>query len=375
VAWIECNFALSLKISPVPINSTPEETRKWRDFVAASPHGDVLQCLEWGPVKRPESQPLAVALRNGDGFDAIALVLKRTLPPRRLTMGRSLFYLPRGPILDWSRPDVFEHMVEELKAEAKKHKAVSIKIDPCVADDFPGFKERLARVGFVPSPDVHPLFGGTQPRCNMKMDISSPLDKVLSDTISSKWRYNIRLADKKAICVEDNLGRDGLKIFHDIYKVTSERNEFKGYSLSYFEKMWDSLAPSNLIKLFVSFNGDKPLSAAICFLLPPQCWYMFGASSNEDRNLMPNHAMQWKMISWAKENGCTTYDFRGVPDPELGEIPAHEEGLVRFKSGFGADMVRYAGEFDLPLSKSWYWLWTQARPKLTQALKLAKRKF
>ena len=353
----------------MPIHPTPEESRRWREFVAASPHGDVLQCLEWGPVKRPESQPLSVSLPDGDGFAATALVLKRTLPLRRATGGRSLFYLPRGPILDWSRPDVFEQMVEELRALARKHRAISIKIDPCVADDYPGFKERLARVGFVPSSDVHPLFGGTQPRCNMKMSIAAPLESVLADTISAKWRYNIRLADKKGIRVETELGRDGLQIFHDIYRVTSERNEFKGYSLAYFQKMWDSLAPAHLIKLFVSFNGDKPLSAAICFLLPPQCWYMFGASSNEDRNLMPNHAMQWQMISWAKENGCTTYDFRGVPDPELGEIPAHEEGLVRFKSGFGAQMVRYAGEFDLPLSKSWYWLWTQARPKLTKALK------
>jgi len=367
------DWFVSLKISPVPIPTSPDKRKIWRDFVAASPCGDVLQCLEWGPVKQPSEQPLAVSIPSGEGFDATALVLKRSLPPRRVTMGRSLFYLPRGPILDWSKPDVFEQMIEELKAEARVHRAVSIKIDPCVRDDFPGFKERLARVGFVPSPDVHPLFGGTQPRCNMKMDISAPLDKVLSDTITAKWRYNIRLAEKKNIRVEESLGKKGLQIFHDIYKVTSERNEFKGYSLSYFEKMWDSLAASNLIKLFVSFNGDKPLSAAICFLLPPQCWYMFGASSNEDRNLMPNHAMQWRMISWAKENGCTVYDFRGVPDPELGEIPAHEEGLVRFKSGFGAQMVRYAGEFDLPLSKSWYWLWTKARPKLSQTLRQIKK--
>ncbi|BCM90021.1 UDP-N-acetylmuramoylpentapeptide-lysine N(6)-alanyltransferase [Abditibacteriota bacterium] len=364
---------MSLKISPVSFNPTIEEKRKWRDFVAASPHGDVLQCLEWGPVKKPESQPLAVALRNGDGFDATALVLKRALPPRKATMGRSLFYLPRGPILDWSKPDVFENMIEELKAEARKHKAISLKIDPCVLQNTPGFKERLAKVGFVTSPEVHPIFGGTQPRCNMKMDISAPLDNVLSDTISQKWRYNIRLSAKKGIRVEDNLGRDGLKIFHDIYKVTFERNHFKGYSLAYFEKMWDALAPSGLIKLFVSFHEGQALSAAICFLLPPQCWYMFGASSNEGRNLMPNHAMQWAMIQWAKENGCTTYDFRGVPDPELGEIPPHEEGLVRFKSGFGAEMVCYEGEFDLPLSKSWYWLWTQGRPKLMAAVKKLKR--
>jgi hypothetical protein len=53
------------------------------------------------------------------------------------------------------------------------------------------------------------------------------------------------------------------------------------------------------------------------FKLPPQAWYIFGASSNEKRNLMPNHLMQWTMMQWAKDNGCTSYDFRGVPDPAL----------------------------------------------------------
>jgi lipid II:glycine glycyltransferase (peptidoglycan interpeptide bridge formation enzyme) len=153
------------------------------------------------------------------------------------------------------------------------------------------------------------------------------------------------------------LGKEDFK-FHDIYKVTSERNEFKGYSLSYFEKMWDSLSSSHLIKVFVSFNGDKPLSAAICFLLPPQCWYMFGASSNEDRNLMPNHAMQWRMISWAKETVAQPTIFVACLTPNLAKFrPRRRTGTLQI--GFGAQMVRYAGEFDLPLSKSWYWLWTK----------------
>jgi lipid II:glycine glycyltransferase (peptidoglycan interpeptide bridge formation enzyme) len=83
--------------------------------------------------------------------------------------------------------------------------------------------------------------------------------------------------------------------------------------------------------------------------------------------------MQWTMMQWAKDRGCNLYDFRGVPDPEHGDIPAHEEGLVKFKSGFGAQMVRYVGEYDLPLSKAGYWMWTSARPKLVAALKKIKK--
>jgi lipid II:glycine glycyltransferase (peptidoglycan interpeptide bridge formation enzyme) len=112
---------------------------------------------------------------------------------------------------------------------------------------------------------------------------------------------------------------------------------------------------------------------------------------------MPNHAMQWAMISWAKEQGCTVYDFRGVADegasaagaaPSSDPAPAektdgapvkegkeadnHLLGLNRFKAGFGAQLVDYVGEWDLVLDAKWYWLWTTARPKLVKALKKRK---
>lgn len=352
---------------PKPIQESPENAAKWRVFVAASPYGDVLQTLEWGPVKRPEWIPIPIALESGDGFEATALVLKRALPG-----GRCFFYLPRGPILDWSQPGIAEKMIAQLRELAKAHRAAFIKIDPCVPDEFPGLKERFAKMGFIESPDAQTHFGGTQPRCNMKLSLEGSLDDVQA-RFHQKWRYNIRLAVKKGVEVHASDKREDLKIFHDIYRVTSSRNQFTGRPLSYFEKMWDSLEPAGIMKLFVTTHESKPLSAAICFLLPPQCWYVYGASSNEGRNLMPNHLMQWTMMQWAKENGCSLYDFRGVPDPNQGDIPAHEEGLVKFKSGFGAEMVRYVGEYDLPLDKCMYWLWTSARPKLVQALKKLKK--
>ena len=342
--------------------------------MAASPHGDVMQCLPWGEVKKPDWKPIPVSIERDGELQATALILKRSIPRMR----RSIFYVPRGPILDWSNPEIAAAMVAKLRSEARKHRAILIKVDPAVTSkSTPEFGRTLESLGFIPSPDAQGGFGGTQPRCVMKLDIAPGEDELLAN-FHPKWRYNIRLAERKGVEVREGT-REDLPVFHELYAITAQRDGFTGRPLSYFQKLWDALVPQGLAKVFITYNGDKPLSAAICFLLPPQCWYVYGASSNEDRKLMPNHAMQWAMIRWAKENGCTIYDFRGVADESQSapsgapsnseEADNHLQGLNRFKAGFGAQLVDYAGEYDLPLNKSWYWLWTTARPKLVAALK------
>jgi lipid II:glycine glycyltransferase (peptidoglycan interpeptide bridge formation enzyme) len=356
----------------------------WNDFVAASPYGDVLQCREWGEVKKPDWQPLEVSIGNASTLRATALILKRKLP----YSDRAMFYISRGPILDWSDVALVRELLCRIRDEAEKHKAALIKIDPALSVDdasAPAALETLQSIGFVPSPEAQNSFGGTQPRYNMKLDIAAPLDDVMKN-FHQKWRYNIRLGVKKGLVVQSDCCRDDLKIFHEIYQTTAARDGFTGYPLSYFQKLWDALVENGLAKLFLVRHEDRVLSGAISFLLPPQCWYVFGASSNEGRNLMPNHSMQWAMMQWAKENRCTTYDIRGVQDvrqdPNYAQfggdlqkaLMESSDGLVRFKAGFGAQLVEYIGEFDWPLDKKWYWLWTKARPALTSAVKKIRKR-
>ena len=75
---------------------------------------------------------------------------------------------------------------------------------------------------------------------------------------------------------------------------------------------------------------------------------------------MPNHLIQWEMMRWARTQGCTVYDMRGVA-PEGPDVSEEGlSGLNRFKRGFGARYVEYIGEYDLILKPTWYSLYQMA---------------
>jgi lipid II:glycine glycyltransferase (peptidoglycan interpeptide bridge formation enzyme) len=90
--------------------------------------------------------------------------------------------------------------------------------------------------------------------------------------------------------------------------------------------------------------------------------YLYGASSDRKRNLMPNYALQWRAIQQAKDAGALWYDLFGVPSADDPHHPMH--GLFRFKTGFGGELVHMAGSWDVvtaPLRYSLYRIAERAR--------------
>ena len=330
------------------------EALRWREFVAAHPAGDVLQCMEWGDLKsRTGWTPTTLAVTEGDRIVAGAMALKRMAP-----MGRSILYCPRGPVVDLADSEALGCLIEGLRKLARDEKAILIKIDPPVVGDEAA--ETLRAIGFCPAPIEEKGFGGTQPRAVMK---TLPLgdDEGLLARFKSKWRYNIRLADRKGVVINGDTTPDDLRDFYSILKETGERDGFHVRDFAYYEDIYRCIIEPGLGRLFMASLGDQPLSGAIDFILGRQCWYVYGASSNEHRNLMPNHLLQWRMMQWARDEGCQVYDFRGVPLDRPGN-DAGLEGLVRFKAGFDARYVEYVGEWDLPLSSLLYGAFTRLEP-------------
>ncbi len=123
------------------------------------------------------------------------------------------------------------------------------------------------------------------------------------------------------------------------------------------------------------------LGGIMVFAMGKWAWYMYGASSDQRRNLMPNHLLQWEAMRWAKVRGCAYYDMCGIPDEvseaatagrqvELGEGGLW--GVYRFESGFGGRVMRYVGAYDFVYSATAYWLATRVWPRLPDRLRYGR---
>src|SRR6185503_7189711 len=82
-------------------------------------------------------------------------------------------------------------------------------------------------------------------------------------------------------------------------------------------------------------------------------WYLYGASSDQERNRMAPYLAQWEAMRWAHARGALAYDLWGVPDEDEAALEAgfetHHDGLwgvYRFKRGFGRQLVRSLGAWD-----------------------------
>lgn len=346
--------------------ASESDRSRFNAFVAGFESGDLLQSFEWGDLKSKSGwKPLRIYAESAGTIVAAASLLKRNIP----RTGRSILYAPRGPVLDTQNASLVMEFTSGLASVAKSHGGILLKIDPPVPIEDSVSQNNIRAAGFRPI--AAGGFGGTQPKCVMQLDLSKSEDELMR-SFKEKWRYNIRLAERKGVRIREVCTRAELPIFYELLKETCERDGFLVRGYKYFEDMWDALAPAGCMNLAIAFYEDQPLSAVLIYRFGDKAWYTYGASSNQNRNVMPNHLIQWRMIRQALIDGCKWYDFRGV-SPKTGEGDSHLEGLNRFKEGFNPRFVEYIGEFDLVLSPSWYWAWSIARPRLQNIMKARRR--
>lgn len=341
-------------------------------FIQNHPKGHILQSLEWARVKEESWRSLHVMVEDEGKIKAAMLLLLRPLP----LIGKNMIYSPRGPVCDLHDFETLKFLVDNVRKLARRLNAIMLKIDPDISIKDQEVVNNLKKLGFIQNMEAL-NFEAIQPRFVFRLDITPSLDELLAK-FHSKTRYNIRLAQRKG--VKMRLGdREDLKEFHRIMEITGLRDGFVVRSLEYFERMYDCLKPKGLMELALAEYEGKVIAGIICLFFGKKCWYLYGASSNEHRNTMPNYLLQWEMIKLAKERGCTLYDFRGVSGDLNPENPLY--GLYRFKKGFSGEFTEFIGEYDLVFSPFWYLMFQKGVPvfrdirrKVTLLLKKAKIK-
>ncbi|MDX9872730.1 MAG: peptidoglycan bridge formation glycyltransferase FemA/FemB family protein, partial [Clostridia bacterium] len=322
----------------------PEERALFNKFVASADKGHILQSYEWGEIKgRGAWRPARILVENEQGEPCAALtILQRGIPGT----GKLIFYAPRGPVGDVDNWELMDFLFSEAKKLAQSREAVFLKIDPDIPAENEKFRDYLKSRKFV-NAEKGEGFEGVQPKFVFRLDITLP-EEVLFKNFHEKTRYNIRLALKKGVEIKEECTKKDLPVFYKLLKETTERDKFLVRPYDYFADLWDYLTPRGYLKLFMAYYEGRPIAGTLAFLFGDKAWYIYGASSNSHRNVMPNYLLQWTMIKWAQANNCTMYDFRGVPGHLTEENPLY--GLYRFKKGFNGVYTEFVGEYDLVFS-------------------------
>ncbi len=379
--------------------SAEEHTR----FLADQALSSFLQNPRWPEVKREwESQSLGLFDPSAPADAspvAATLVLFRRLPiPAAVPVlgGKGLAYMAEGPVMESGTADlhrILPPLIDHLKSsgaflirvglpgvlrrwEAKEvRRALAAGENTSIAEltpldtGVPGsvaagsstvgstqtetWEQQLRELGFQP-PAPSTDFEAGQPQYQARIPLTDEQGEPLSiDEVLARMDQSSRRQTKKSTRSElsTSVGDESdLHAWHKLYTETAERDGFTGRPLSYFQNMHRELnaSPLSQCTLYLAHFEDQLLAAAIYVRQGQFAWYVYGASSGEERKRYAPRALQLRQIEDSLEAGCQWYDLGGLSPSLDPEYPL--AGLTRFKTTMGADVVQTLGEWDYPVN-------------------------
>ncbi len=260
----------------------------------------------------------------------------------------------------------FVHLLSELAAALKPElpkNTIAIRFDPDVIFSTPEdrdlFNYGMKTVAYADRIKLKKNSVDIQPPDSTLVDLTGTEEEIL-EKMHSKWRYNIRLSERKGVTVKRYLGNDinlseKLDKFYELTKITNARDGNASHAKAYYLDLIKSSAEEiskgrdvPVISLYIAEHEGEEIASIMTLFSHDEAIYLYGASSNNKRNLMPNHLLQWTAMKDAKAYGSKYYDMYGMP-PEGKDENHPMHGLYMFKANFGGRNIHRTGSWDVPL--------------------------
>ena len=333
--------------------ATDADGAAWQAFLGQTASGDFLHDWAWAEVAAFDGQPQRRYLLEEDG----AIVAIAAAQERPLIAGRSFWYVPHGPVLDYADPRAGERLravLIGLREVARRHRAVAVKLEPRLAADDPALalfdRRRLRRL-----PDVLQV---GQTRIVELLD-----DEALLASFDKDTRYGVRRAEREGVTVAittDPADQRAVDELHALVGETQRRAGFPMPSLERYRITWRSLAGAGRAAILEARREGQLLASGMVVFEGDRSFYLYSGSRREERGepkRYASYALQWAMMRLARERGVRCHDLWGIAPPGAGpEHPWYGVGL--FKKGFGGREVVWAGSWDLVVDPTLYRLRT-----------------
>ena len=400
---------------------TDINNEKYTEFIKSHKYGNMMQAIEWSSIKNTWGAVRVAVSDDEDNIIAAAQVLTR----------KGLWYVPRGPILDYNNKELLGFFLTNLKKFAKTKQAKLVKLDIPIAvkdEKLANFKDvdvdrsndelikTFKSYGYNHKGFSLDMSSTIQPRFNTV----TKLEKPVPDLFSKDTRRLIRDADKKFVEVR-RCGKENLDDFLFALACTEKRKNISLRGREYFENLLDTFGDNALLyisyinvekalkechnrkenlekeieelgekspkkkrtleeqvagtdKLIALFNGLEIEDKSKDQVISAAITIAYGnhaeiiyAGMNEDFAKLP---AQYKVFSDTMKKA----QEMGISEVSMGGIEGSlNDSLLGFKSKFSPNIVEYYGEFDLVISHVFNLMYNYGLPLRRKILKLIHR--
>ena len=385
---------------------------EYESFVTKHKLCNLLQSYDWSKVKL-NWESIHTGVYNHNELIATGLVLIKKLP-----MNFSIFYIPKGPIIDYENKDLLAFYFNNLRKLAKAKHCVFIKFDPgIVVREFTindkesiydsktqTILDNLKSIGSIYKGFTTYIGETVQPRFHMGL-----YNCDLNHHFPKSTLRSIKKAKKKNVLVEE-VGLQGLDEFSTIMHMTEERKHVHLRGKDYFELLLKTYsknahlfiayvdpsikkkellekrkilerkisnqsnkkAENELLQIKEELNsingvcekyaGKTAIAGGIMIGYGKECEMLYAGSNEDFMNFRPQYLLYQTQFQYAFTHGYTFVTMGGVN----GDF---KDGLSEFKANFNPIVREYIGEFDLPIYRIMYYIINKLLPTLKKLLR------
>lgn len=373
-------------------------------FVTKHPLCNLLQSSSWANIKQ-NWDSIYTGVYEENKLVATALVLVKRLP-----LGFTMFYIPRGPIMDFKNIELLKYYFKELKKLAKTYHCLFIKMDPGIHindykieerntefyEDMKMYLDNFSEAGAIHKGFPETIAATIQPRFQANVYKS----ETFEEDLPRHTRRLIKDALKRDVEVCE-CGNEALNDFSYVVSLTEERKNVNLRNYDYFSLMMNAYGedaklfmayvniPSTLTKMRIKWEENEkeilacpenskkklrrlqdiksslekdikefecfekeykdrtPISGVLSIKYGNTMEMLYAGMNDTFKKFMPQYYVYTENMKWAFENGCDFCNMGGVE----GSL---NDGLTKFKSNFNPMINEFIGEFDIPVNKLFY---------------------
>jgi CelD/BcsL family acetyltransferase involved in cellulose biosynthesis len=288
----------------------PARTDRWEELIGGQARS-FFHNAAWAEVLRDTYGHRPCYIAGWEGNTLVALLpLMEVDSPLTGRRGVSLPFLDRCP--PWLAdpdlaPALFQEAIRVGKARAWKFLEVR------------GWKNPPAAC----EPSVS--YTGHQLKLNVDPD-------ALFEGLEPGMRRGIRKARKEGVEFEISTSLASLQEFYRLHCLTRGKHGVPPQPFAFFENIFRRVLANGLGMVVTASVARKAVAAAVFFHDGSNALYKYGASDPRRLELRGNNLVMWEAIQWYATRGYQALDF--------GRTSKDNEGLSRFKRGFGAEECR-----------------------------------